>query len=285
VQSAVAHWSSLLALLRQVELALLGRVTEYLEIPPCACVSCAKHVQPGASVRLLLFPFVGDVRLSDVVKGRRRKIVADDDDDDNNSSSNNNNNNEPENSNSMYRILTTVPSPRVVPAAPAAQLDAFDRLTVPPPPMVSTTTVSTTTIIDEQVVTRMVKDQIESAVADATRRYAYLLAQSQNEVTALRQQVDQLQRQLAQMSLSSSSPLSAEPFVDPPFEQAFNDTDESYFLSLKPSPPRKRRHQSNASAVQLAASSATALCRESNTMMWSADVMPQPSSPSNLYVY
>jgi hypothetical protein len=100
----------------------------------------------------------------------------------------------------------------------------------------------------------LLKSQIDAAVADATAaitaRYEYRLVQSQNEVCALRQQVDQLQRQLQLLSLGAASTAAstATGTASTPFDSDL-PLDEMASLTLSTaafssmSPPRKRRQQ------------------------------------------
>jgi hypothetical protein len=230
-------------------------------------------VDPRAAVRLLLFPFEPETTLLSVVSSRRRgkplppaKKAADSGDE------------QDEHLPAIFHITSTpmasdADAPLVTPPPPLA---------VPPPPALPAAMLPPTLFRfqDES----LLKSQIDAAVADATAaitvRYEYRLVQSQNEVCALRQQVDQLQRQLQLLSIgaaSTAASTAASGTASTPFDSDL-PLDDMASLTLSTaafssmSPPRKRRQQPTGAF--------DSLCRD---MAW-LELPPHSPSQHGLFV-
>jgi hypothetical protein len=271
---------------------------------------------PRASVRLLLFSFVADMRFVDIVSARRRtkglsprRLEVIDDEvsiDASNATTTVNSK-----SNNIYTFSAAAGNH--VLTLPPLQLpsirSSMDSFVVPPPPPIMPSVFGSAEAADimskslsNQLVNQMrdaaraeLDAEIDAAVEKATQtvraRYESRLQQSQDEVRALRNQVEQLQRQLAQMTIGS--PLIKAEFLCNPQGDS-NDSSIDDFLtssvsSLKmSSPPRKRRQvveggvaaPAAVASSALHASSSTTLCRESVLFE-----MPHSPTEATAFVY
>lgn len=250
------------------------------------------------------------MRFVDIVVARRRtkttsprrlEVI-----DDETSEVNNNNTNS---NNGIYNMsanaVLSLPLPPVSVPSIRSSLDSF---VVPPPPPIMPTVFGAADAADimnksltNQFVFQMresaraeVDAEVDAAVEKATQavraRYESRLQQSQEEVRSLRNQVEQLQRQLAQMTIGS--PMIKSEFLGKGGDYAQGDSNDSSldeFLmssvsSLKmSSPPRKRRQVvEGGGAPSLQASSSTALCRESAMLF---DMPPHSPTEKGLFVF